>query len=51
MNEILYVKLVRIENGEVWFFKETQQGYKPHRKLKDMIEGEIIEDKVEVIVS
>lgn len=46
MNEILYVKLVRVENGELWFFKETDKGYKPHRKVKDMIEGEIIENAI-----
>ena len=51
MTELTYVQLVRVENGELWLFKETPQGYKPHRKIKDIIDGEIIEDNMEIIVS
>lgn len=50
MNEPLYVQLVRMENGELWFFKATEQGWQPHRKITTMIEGEIIQNETGVEV-
>lgn len=54
MNEITYVQLVRLENNELWFFKQTDKGWKPHHIVKDMIDGEIVEEKkedIEAVVS
>lgn len=48
MSEILYVQPVPVmRNGkkEVWLFKFTDKGWKPHRQIKDVvIEAEIIEE-------
>lgn len=51
MNELTYIQLARLENGELWLLKETPQGYQKHRKIKEIIDGEIIENKSETIVS
>lgn len=55
MSEIIYVKLVRLDNNELWLFKETPQGLKPHHAVKDILELEpesvAYEDKEMMVVS
>jgi len=51
MTEIKYVQLVRLENNELWLFEQTDKGLKPNHIVKNMIEGEIIENEIEVEVS
>jgi len=51
MNEVAYVQLVRMDNGELWFFRLTEQGWRPHRLVTTIIEGEIIEDEQRSVVS
>jgi hypothetical protein len=47
LNAITYVQLVRTDSNEVWLFRETEQGWKPHRKLGEIIEGEVVAESKE----
>jgi hypothetical protein len=50
-SELLYVQLVQMDNGEVWFFKLDPQGWVPHRRVTSLYDGEIVEKPMESIVS
>ena len=50
MNDITYVQLVQLSNNELWFFKEENGQFVPHRQIKSgIIEGEIVNNETGVV--
>lgn len=49
--EITFGVVGTLENGETWFLTEVKEGFLKRTRIKEVVEGEIIEESSEVIVS
>lgn len=49
MSNHIYVAPVLMSNREVWLFKWNDNEWVPHRRLTYVIEGEIINEKSDLI--
>lgn len=51
VGEITFGVVGTLENNETWFLTEVEEGFLKRTRIKQIIEGEVLSESSEVIVS